>query len=108
MSAWVWVVGAGAAAFFVCFLSGHIFCMGRKLMMLLQGRAAIVALRRSGGGAGPLGRSFYKGGFEPKMTRKEAALILEMPCVCHKEYQAIHHPLTNRNKGTRHHERTPP
>jgi hypothetical protein len=30
---------------------------------------------------GALGRSFYKGGFEPKMTRKEAALILEMPYV---------------------------
>ncbi|EAT77834.1 hypothetical protein HBI56_192840 [Parastagonospora nodorum] len=59
MSAWVWVVGLGATAFF--------------------GRAALVALRRSGGGAGPLGRSFYKGGFEPKMTRREAALILEMP-----------------------------
>ncbi|OAL43439.1 hypothetical protein IQ07DRAFT_593009 [Pyrenochaeta sp. DS3sAY3a] len=59
MSAWVWVVGAGAAAFF--------------------GRAALVALRRSGGGAGALGRSYYKGGFEPKMTRREAALILEMP-----------------------------
>ncbi|KAL5114036.1 hypothetical protein ACEQ8H_008092 [Pleosporales sp. CAS-2024a] len=59
MSVWVWAVGLGAAAFF--------------------GRAALVALRRSGGGAGPLGRSYYKGGFEPKMTRREAALILEMP-----------------------------
>lgn len=51
------------------------------LISLLQGRAALVALRKSGGRAGPLGRSFYKGGFEPKMTRREAALILEMPCV---------------------------
>jgi hypothetical protein len=51
------------------------------LLTPCQGRAALVALRRSGGGAGPLGRSFYKGGFEPKMTRREAALILEMPCV---------------------------
>ncbi|KAH6875093.1 mitochondrial import inner membrane translocase subunit tim14 [Alternaria rosae] len=59
MSAWVWIVGAGATAFF--------------------GRAALVALRRSGGGAGALGRGYYKGGFEPKMTRREAALILEMP-----------------------------
>ncbi|KAF2824603.1 hypothetical protein CC86DRAFT_295912, partial [Ophiobolus disseminans] len=59
MSAWVWVAGIGATAFF--------------------GRAALVALRRSGGGAGALGRGFYKGGFEPKMTRREAALILEMP-----------------------------
>ncbi|KAI8941231.1 mitochondrial import inner membrane translocase subunit TIM14 [Plenodomus lindquistii] len=59
MSAWVWIAGAGAAAFF--------------------GRAALVAIRRSGGGAGALGRGYYKGGFEPKMTRREAALILEMP-----------------------------
>ncbi|KAF2125679.1 hypothetical protein P153DRAFT_434139 [Dothidotthia symphoricarpi CBS 119687] len=59
MSAWVWVAGLGATAFF--------------------GRAALVALRKSGGGAGALGRGFYKGGFEPKMTRREAALILEMP-----------------------------
>ncbi|CAA9958893.1 hypothetical protein CFE70_002412 [Pyrenophora teres f. teres 0-1] len=58
MSAWVWILGAGATAFF--------------------GRAALVALRRSGGGAA-LGRGYYKGGFEPKMTRREAALILEMP-----------------------------
>jgi hypothetical protein len=49
--------------------------------MEMQGRAGLVALRRSGGGAGALGRGFYKGGFEPKMTRKEAALILEMPYV---------------------------
>jgi DnaJ family protein C protein 19 len=61
MSAWVWILGAGATAFF--------------------GRAALVALRRSGGGAGALGRGYYKGGFEPKMTRREAALILEMPYV---------------------------
>merc|ERR1711963_129047 len=59
MSAWVWILGAGSTAFF--------------------GRAALVALRRSGGGAGALGRGYYKGGFEPKMTRREAALILEMP-----------------------------
>jgi hypothetical protein len=31
-----------------------------------------------------LGRGYYKGGFEPKMTRREAALILEMPYVSHK------------------------
>ncbi|KAF1979285.1 hypothetical protein BU23DRAFT_497309 [Bimuria novae-zelandiae CBS 107.79] len=59
MSLWVWGLGLGAAAFF--------------------GRAGLVALRRSGGAAGALGRSYYKGGFEPKMTRREAALILEMP-----------------------------
>ncbi|KAK3065203.1 mitochondrial import inner membrane translocase subunit TIM14 [Coniosporium uncinatum] len=43
------------------------------------GRAGLVALRRSRGQVGALGRSFYKGGFEPKMNRKEAALILEVP-----------------------------
>jgi hypothetical protein len=51
----------------------------RPLTTPPQGRAALVALRKSKGGAGVLGRSFYKGGFEPKMTRREAALILEMP-----------------------------
>ena len=61
MSAWAIGLGLAATAFF--------------------GRAAFVALRRSkgGAGAGVLGRSYYKGGFEPKMTRREAALILEMP-----------------------------
>ncbi|KAF2455932.1 hypothetical protein BDY21DRAFT_349135 [Lineolata rhizophorae] len=41
------------------------------------GRAGLVALRRSRGSA--LGRSFYKGGFEPRINRREAALILELP-----------------------------
>jgi len=41
------------------------------------GRAGLVALRRSQGGTNALGRAFYKGGFEAKMTRKEAALILQ-------------------------------
>ncbi|KAF2428775.1 mitochondrial import inner membrane translocase subunit tim-14 [Tothia fuscella] len=41
------------------------------------GRAGLVALRRSRGSS--LGRSFYKGGFEPTMNRREAALILELP-----------------------------
>jgi DnaJ family protein C protein 19 len=80
MSAWVWVAGIGATAFFVRITTPppnhHIHHLTH-----IQGRAALVALRRSGGGGGPLGRSFYKGGFEPKMTRREAALILEMPCV---------------------------
>ncbi|KAF4552141.1 Mitochondrial import inner membrane translocase subunit tim14 [Elsinoe fawcettii] len=52
-------VGAAAAAFF--------------------GRAGLVAWRRyRAGAAGALGRAFYKGGFEQKMSRREAALILEM------------------------------
>ncbi|KAK3197778.1 hypothetical protein GRF29_216g1239649 [Pseudopithomyces chartarum] len=59
MSLWVWGIGLGAAAFF--------------------GRAGLVALRRSGAAGSALGRGYYKGGFEPKMTRREAALILEMP-----------------------------
>lgn len=44
------------------------------------GRAGLVAFRRwrNPGALGSLGKPFYKGGFEPKMTRKEAALILEL------------------------------
>jgi len=43
------------------------------------GRAGLVALRRSRGeAAGVLGKAFYKGGFEPKMNRREAALILQL------------------------------
>jgi DnaJ family protein C protein 19 len=76
MSAWVYVVGAGAAAFFVRLPHPQTSTL---ILTPFQGRAALVALRRSGGGAGALGRGFYKGGFEPKMTRREAALILEMP-----------------------------
>jgi len=54
-------VGVAAAAFF--------------------GRAGLLAMRRYKGGAGAagaLGKSFYKGGFEPKMNRREAALILQL------------------------------
>ncbi|KAF2020468.1 hypothetical protein BU24DRAFT_416157 [Aaosphaeria arxii CBS 175.79] len=58
-SAWAIALGLGATAFF--------------------GRAAYVAVRRSSAAGSALGRGYYKGGFEPKMTRKEAALILEMP-----------------------------
>ncbi|KAB5558498.1 mitochondrial import inner membrane translocase subunit TIM14 [Coniochaeta sp. 2T2.1] len=42
------------------------------------GRAGLVALRRSRGGVGALGKAFYKGGFEPKMTKREAQLILSL------------------------------
>ncbi|KAI9727655.1 MAG: mitochondrial import inner membrane translocase subunit TIM14 [Chrysothrix sp. TS-e1954] len=41
------------------------------------GRAGLVALRRYKGGTNQLGRAFYKGGFESKMTRREAALVLQ-------------------------------
>lgn len=44
-----------------------------------QGRAGLVAFRKSRGEAvGALGKAFYKGGFEPKMNRREAALILQL------------------------------
>ncbi len=52
-----------------------------------QGRAGLVAFRKYKGGvtaAGALGKSFYKGGFEPKMNRREAALIL------HLKYMPFH------------------
>ncbi|EAS36625.1 mitochondrial import inner membrane translocase subunit tim14 [Coccidioides immitis RS] len=42
------------------------------------GRAGLVALRRYRGGVNAMGRAFYKGGFEPRMNRREAALILEL------------------------------
>lgn len=44
------------------------------------GRAGLVALRRyrNPDSVNALGRAFYRGGFESKMTRKEAALILEL------------------------------
>ncbi|MCJ1451733.1 mitochondrial import inner membrane translocase subunit TIM14 [Mycoblastus sanguinarius] len=45
------------------------------------GRAGLVALRKYRGGAGAvgaLGKAFYKGGFEPRMNRREAALILQL------------------------------
>ncbi|KAG5946469.1 mitochondrial import inner membrane translocase subunit TIM14 [Claviceps monticola] len=42
------------------------------------GRAGLVAWRRSRGGTGSLGKAFYKGGFESKMTKKEASLILSL------------------------------
>lgn len=47
----------------------------------VQGRAGIVALRKYRGGAAgvsALGKAYYKGGFEPKMNRREASLILQL------------------------------
>jgi len=41
----------------------------------------MVAMRKWRGGTGVLARGYYKGGFESKMNRREAALILEMPYV---------------------------
>ncbi|RJE21213.1 mitochondrial DnaJ chaperone Tim14 [Aspergillus sclerotialis] len=42
------------------------------------GRAGLVAYRRRVGGVNSAGKAFYKGGFEPRMTRREASLILEL------------------------------
>ncbi|KAI9775922.1 MAG: mitochondrial import inner membrane translocase subunit TIM14 [Geoglossum umbratile] len=42
------------------------------------GRAGLVAMRRYRGTAGALGRAFYKGGFESRMNKREAALILQL------------------------------
>lgn len=44
------------------------------------GRAGLVAFRRwkNPESISAIGKAFYKGGFEQKMTRKEAALILEL------------------------------
>ncbi|KAJ5920861.1 mitochondrial import inner membrane translocase subunit TIM14 [Penicillium verhagenii] len=43
------------------------------------GRAGLVAYRRSQGGLNAAGKAFYKGGFEPRMNKREASLILELP-----------------------------
>lgn len=44
------------------------------------GRAGLVAFRRwkTPGSFNSLGRPFYKGGFEQKMTKREASLVLEI------------------------------
>ncbi|KAA6407128.1 MAG: Heat shock N-terminal [Lasallia pustulata] len=45
------------------------------------GRAGLVAFRkyrRGVAGVSALGRAYYKGGFEPRMNRREAALILQL------------------------------
>ncbi|PUU76631.1 hypothetical protein B9Z19DRAFT_1109351 [Tuber borchii] len=48
----------------------------------LVARIGLQALKRykalGGGAAAAFGRSFYKGGFESRMTRREASLILEL------------------------------
>ncbi|KAI4131386.1 MAG: hypothetical protein LQ347_003021 [Umbilicaria vellea] len=45
------------------------------------GRAGLIAFRKYRGGvvgASALGKAYYKGGFEPRMNRREAALILQL------------------------------
>lgn len=71
-------VSVAAAAFFV--RSSHDFPVRSNILLLTspQGRAGLVALRRYKGGTNALGRAFYKGGFESKMNKREAALILQL------------------------------
>ena len=54
--------------------------IAQALLTHLKGRAGYVAMRRymAGGGVNAIGRPFYKGGFEPRMTKREATLILEL------------------------------
>lgn len=69
-------VGVAAAAFIVFLPFPSLL---KASLTLSQGRAGLVALRRSRGEAvGALGKAFYKGGFEPKMNKREAALILQL------------------------------
>ncbi|KAI8910690.1 putative mitochondrial DnaJ chaperone [Powellomyces hirtus] len=51
----------------------------------IVGRAAIKASSRVGGAGGIGGKSFIRGGFESKMTRREAALILGIRETASKE-----------------------
>lgn len=70
-------VGVAAAAFIVSPQSASAEIA--SLIDFLQGRASLVAYRRSRAQrVGTLGRVFYKGGFEPKMNKREAALILQL------------------------------
>ncbi|KAJ3094995.1 mitochondrial import inner membrane translocase subunit TIM14 [Phlyctochytrium planicorne] len=45
----------------------------------LVGRAAYVAMKGGKGVVGAGGKAFFKGGFEAKMSKREAALILGIP-----------------------------
>ncbi|KAI1126673.1 hypothetical protein F5Y10DRAFT_266876 [Nemania abortiva] len=51
---------------------------GGAAVAAFLGRAGLVAWRRSRGGVGAMGKAFYKGGFEQRMTKKEASLILAL------------------------------
>lgn len=72
-------VGVATAAFLASIL------LAKYISQLIhdstQGRAGLVAFRKYRGGAAgaaALGKSYYKGGFESKMSRREAALILQL------------------------------
>jgi hypothetical protein len=48
--------------------------------------------RYRGEAVGALGKAYYKGGFDPKMNRREAALILQLRYV---SYRCALHEMTN-------------
>ncbi|KAK4092587.1 hypothetical protein Purlil1_3208 [Purpureocillium lilacinum] len=83
-SVFAWGAGAAAAAFLLCELSVlrtktlRTRDNTRECDARARGRAGLVAWRRSRGGVGAMGKAFYKGGFEPKMNKKEASLILSL------------------------------
>ncbi|KAI5806346.1 mitochondrial import inner membrane translocase subunit tim14 [Geopyxis carbonaria] len=69
----------------------------------VAGRIGLQAFKKYKGGSGAagLGKSFYKGGFENRMNRREAALILQMsernltkPNIRkrHRELMLLNHP----------------
>ena len=70
--------GVAVAAFLVSRLGSFVSTVLVTNLVRTQGRAGLVAFRRSRGGVGALGKAFYKGGFEPKMTKREAQLILQL------------------------------
>ncbi|KAI5855243.1 hypothetical protein BZA05DRAFT_442917 [Tricharina praecox] len=71
----------------------------------IAGRVGLQAFKRykagAGGAVGTLGKQFYKGGFENRMNKREAALILQMsernltkPNIRkrHRELMLLNHP----------------
>lgn len=85
-------LGVATAAFLVSTLP--ITLSQRQLTRFSQGRAGLVAYRRSRGGLNAAGKAFYKGGFEPKMNKREAALILSLSYVSTSIPRAIADLLT--------------
>ncbi|KAK6585551.1 hypothetical protein PZA11_002278 [Diplocarpon coronariae] len=71
------------------------------------GRAGLVALRRSRGEAvGALGKAFYKGGFEPKMNKREASLILQLRYATPTPRTAEYYRTDSKYQRTPAHQRT--
>ncbi|KAL7269845.1 mitochondrial import inner membrane translocase subunit TIM14 [Rhizina undulata] len=69
----------------------------------VAGRIGLQAFKRykAIGGGSAFGKQFYKGGFEPRMNRREAALILQLsernltkPTIRkrHRELMLLNHP----------------